>query len=95
MKRIMCLLIVMVMVGGCATIQRMDRLRLGMSKEEVIKILGKPSTTKTESTKETLGYELSPTWDSFWSEKEAYCVVLENGKVTKYCRISDLTQTPP
>jgi outer membrane protein assembly factor BamE (lipoprotein component of BamABCDE complex) len=44
MKRLIVLLLCL-WLGGCATAHKINAISLGMSKEDVIKTMGKPSST--------------------------------------------------
>jgi hypothetical protein len=70
------------LLAGCATnVSPTSRLSAGMTKQEVISILGNPGgTTSTAPGEEELRYShYNPS--AGWEE---YFVVLQDGKVTEY-----------
>jgi len=71
---------------GCATTSKMNRISLGMTKNEVIKLMGQPSSTAGINEEETLRYNLYNIHNDMYEE---YWVVLINGKVYKYGRAGD------
>ncbi|MBW2044702.1 MAG: outer membrane protein assembly factor BamE [Deltaproteobacteria bacterium] len=89
MKKLICLLVLVMVVSGCVTTKRINLLNLGMTKAEVIKAMGTPASTKAEYGREVLEYILYPTWDSTWADRQQFWVILEDGKVVKYGRAGD------
>lgn len=79
---------------GCATAHKINSISLGMSKEDVIKTMGKPvSTSATEGT-EYLNYKLAETGDDdFYGITTPYYVCVRDGKVISYGRTGDFDST--
>jgi hypothetical protein len=80
---------------GCATAPKMNRLSLGMTKEEVISVMGKPaSTSSAGESVELLHYHLSPTGGPILHLiTEEYFVKMLSGKVVAYGTMRDLDST--
>jgi len=93
----LCCILTLFLMGlcGCATTKRSNLIGLGMTKLEVIKIMGTPASSKGQSNKEILEYVLYPTWDSTWGNREYFWVTLENGKVVQYGRAGDFGSAMP
>ena len=85
-NRIMVLLVGLVLFFGCAgSSKNMNKLRLGMSKTEVIEAMGPPDSTSASRDIEFLKYR-------FYSEglfTSEYYVKLQNGSVDAYGRSGD------
>ena len=79
---------------GCATAGRINRVSLGMSKEEVIKVMGRPVSTSAEKGTEYLNYKLAETsTDDAYGISTPYAVCLRGGKVVSYGRHGDFGTT--
>jgi hypothetical protein len=90
MKTTIPILVLAALLGGCATAPRMTRLSLGMTKPEVIRILGKPVSSSATDGVEYLNYRLSETGnDRTWDVTKPYFVQLKDGKVTAWGRHGD------
>ena len=85
MKKIFILLLISGLLVGCSTAQLMNRVSLGMTKDEAIKsIRREPSTTKVNSNgTEILEYIL---YNTMTCSYEQYWVVLKDGKVAWFGR---------
>ena len=79
-------MIIMIVLTGCATTGKMNKISIGMSKSEVIDLMGTPASTAGIGREETLRYNLYDTQFDTYSE---YWVVLNDGKVYKYGRAGD------
>jgi len=88
MKRILVLLVCLCLLAGCATASLMNRVSLGMTKDEAIQAIGRqPSTIKANSDgTEILEYVLYNTYNSLY---EQYWVLLKDGKVVQFGRAGD------
>ncbi len=96
MKTLYALILANVMViAGCATAHKMNRLSLGMTKQEVISVMGRPTSTASPGKgQEILRYNLSATGeDAFEGITDEYFVTLIDGKVDSYGRIGDFDST--
>ncbi len=75
------------LLAGCATSAvRMNDLRPGMTKAEVVNILGTPSSTSSDGTSEYLNYILDP---GGLYPMTPYYVKITDGRVTHYGRQGD------
>jgi hypothetical protein len=82
-------------LAGCATAPKMNRLSVGMTKQEVVSTMGQPASTAAPGGGvEILRYRLSPTSDhAFYGITEEYFVRLVNGKVDSYGKMGDFDST--
>ena len=93
MKTILTLLIPL-MLFGCATAHKMGGVRLGMTKTEVIEVLGRPSSVSAQESTEVLRYNLYETSDDAYDGIDSvYFVRLINGNVESYGRMGDFDST--
>ena len=82
--------IVLMALVGCATASRTDRLSLGMTKEQVLAVMGQPASTAADHDVEVLRYKLSTTGhDAFHHRTEEYFVRLVSGKVERFGKAGD------
>jgi hypothetical protein len=82
MKKVLTFFIVLAFVA-CATGEKMSRLNEGMTKDEVVEVLGKPDGFRRTGDYEVLTY--TNRLISGWSYDTAdYHVVLKNGEVVEY-----------
>ena len=89
--KITLILVALTCLIGCATASRTNRLRIGMSKQEVVTAMGKPASTAADASGiEVLRYELSATrHDALHHRTEEYFVRLTSGKVERFGRRGD------
>ena len=81
LKRVLIVCCVLVFMVGCATSsKRLNNLHVGMTKAEVIEILGEPSYTSAVEDVEILTYKLRT--DTLFSK--VYLVKIINGKVEQF-----------
>lgn len=93
MKSIFVLLLCLGL-SGCATAYKMNLVSLGMSKEDVIKAMGKPASTSAIEGTEYLNYKLSETsTEDFYGISTPYYVCIRDGKVISYGRTGDFNTT--
>jgi len=79
---------------GCATAKKLNLVSLGMSKQDVIKTIGKPSSVSAIEGTEYLNYSLSETADDdFYGRYTPYYVCIRDGKVVSYGRKGDFDTT--
>lgn len=86
-----------VLLTGCATAHKMNNINLGMTKQEVVKKLGRPISTSAQHGVEYLNYRFSETDDDdFYGRCKPYYVRLVGGEVESYGRLGDFdsTKTP-
>ncbi len=91
------LLIISIVIVGCATSGKINNVGIGMTKSEVIVVMGKPVSVSAKGDTEYLNYKLSETDNdavSGWTSK--YYVRLIDGKIDSYGRTGDFdsTKTP-
>ena len=97
MKHLTVAFFVAILLAGCATAGKISTVQLGMTKDDVIKVMGKPTSVSAQGGSEYLNYALSETDDdAFRGWTKPYYVRLINGKVESYGRTGDFdsTKTP-
>lgn len=77
--------------AGCATSPRMNKLSVGMTKDEVLDILGSPDSTSAKGGAEYLSYMLHD--GPLGASANDYMVKLVNGKVDSFGHYRDVV--PP
>lgn len=87
---IVCLLL----TTSCASTQsKLNGLRVGMTKQEVIQEMGDPVTTQADADSETLVYKPNLMAMEGWAFSRQYWVILKDGKVTRYGNAKDLKRS--
>ena len=84
-------------ISGCATptAKKMNALSLGMTKAEVIQVMGEPASTSAAGGREILVYNLSPNDDvAQYRVTLEYWVALVGGKVVSYGTPRDVSGAP-
>ena len=71
------------LVSGCVS-QDTSKLSIGMTKEEVIKVMGEPLTVGADTDYEYLNYRVSSSTGSYGYLTQQYTVRLTNGHVISY-----------
>ena len=72
MRGLISIVLVVFATGCVATTARTRRLSLGMGKQEVLKVMGSPTSVKAKDNEEVLEYLLWPTWSpSIYDKKTA------------------------
>lgn len=99
MKHLIVTIALVLLLGGCATAHKISDVQLGMTRDDVIRVMGKPTSVSAQSGAEYLNYALSegPTGsDPLGILTKPYYVRLINGKVESYGRTGDFdsTKTP-
>jgi hypothetical protein len=87
--------LLLVALIGCSSTQKMNNISLGMSKAEVIAVMGSPnSSAGYDGGVEVLKYSLAKNLDEvmLYTASE-YFIQLKDGKVTKYGRMGDFDST--
>lgn len=85
-----------VTMGCAATAHKMNSVSIGMTKQEVISVLGLPASTSAKEGMEYLNYQFSETVrDASTGITSPYFVRLVNGKVDSYGRLGDFDSTKP
>ncbi len=94
MKKFIALFFFSVLVTGCATAHNISAVQIGMTKDEVIKVMGRPASMSVKRGTEYLNYSLSETDDqAFYGITQPYYVRLINGRVDSYGRLGDFDST--
>jgi hypothetical protein len=85
------LLVVILVLAGCATAPRTNRLHVGMTRAEVVSAMGRPSSTAANAAGiMVLRYRLSATGhDAFHHRTDEYFVRLIGGRVDCFGRDGD------
>lgn len=82
-KKIAVMIISFLLIACGTSAKRLNEVSVGMSKTEVMQILGSPESVRAQGGEEVLIYTLSNSWNSgVWNEK--YYVRLINGQVHSY-----------
>lgn len=97
MRRVFVITLIALALNGCATAGKIAGVRLGMTKDEVIAVMGKPASVSAQGRAEYLNYALSETDDqAFYGVSSPYYVRLVDGRVESFGRTGDFdsTKTP-
>lgn len=97
MRNLLFFVIICIVVIGCATAGKISGVRLGMTKQEVISVMGPPASVSAQGRTEYLNYALSETDDqALYGITKPYYVRLVDGSVDSYGRTGDFdsTKTP-
>jgi len=97
MKYLIATLTTILFLSCSATSNKISGVQLGMTKDDVIRVMGKPTSVSAQGGKEYLNYALSETdYDAAYGRTTPYYVRLINGKVESYGRTGDFdsTKTP-
>lgn len=92
MKKTLCTLAIAafaLLLGGCMTAERLNDVRIGMTKDQVISLLGTPDSTSAQADVEYLTYYLEA--DPNYGRDRPYMVRLVDGKVESFGRFAQLT----
>ena len=77
------------LIAGCNSASNMNKVRIGMTKDEVLTILGQPDSTSAQANVEYLTYYLIAD-TSYYGRDQPYMVRLVNGKVESFGRFAQL-----
>ena len=87
-------MIAIISLAACATAHKISQVRIGMTKQEVIELMGQPVSTSATRDVEYLSYSLFETGDdAFFGRTRPYYVRIINGKVEAYGRAGDFNST--
>lgn len=91
MKKIILLLFIAAIAGGCSldpfriprtNVENSKKLRVGMTKSEVLAVMGEPVKNESFSRPDIWFYYFNTNWiDGFVTEDECFPVVFKDGKV--------------
>ena len=94
--KVLAVIALAILLFGCATSSKINAVQLGMSKSEVIAVMGNPVSISAKGGSEYLNYNLSETDDdAFRGWTTPYYVRLVDGKVDSYGRTGDFDSTQP
>jgi hypothetical protein len=83
MKRKLLYLVIVILISACATGERIVRLEPGMTKNQVLDVMGKPDGFKAQDGYEVLRY--TNRLISGWSwDRADYNIVLKDGKLVEF-----------
>jgi len=82
-------LLAIALLAGCVTADKLNDVRIGMTKEQVVSLLGTPDSTSAQGNIEYLTYYLAT--DTTYGRDVPYMVRLVNGKVESFGRFNQLT----
>jgi hypothetical protein len=80
-------LFIVALLAGCATAEKLNNIRIGMTKDQVIAQLGKPDSTSAQANIEYLTYYLA---NEGAYREQPYSVRLVDGKVESFGRFMQL-----
>ncbi|WP_446728629.1 outer membrane protein assembly factor BamE domain-containing protein [Pleomorphomonas sp. T1.2MG-36] len=74
-----------------ASREKLSTLEPGMSKEQVVKVLGQPDSSRLRNGESCLMYSM---WRDFWNRRpgdysDRYFACFSNNKLTSYGRVGD------
>jgi hypothetical protein len=96
-RNLLWLLLIGFAVAGCATAGKISGVRIGMTKQEVVAVMGPPASVSAQGKSEYLNYSLSETDDqAFYGITRPYYVRLIDGRVESFGQTGDFdsTKTP-
>ena len=94
MKKLILISFCILILTGCATAHKLTRINLGMSKEDVIKKIGRPVSVSVQGKTEYLNYRFFETGeDAFCGITDPYYVRIIDGKVESYGKLGDFDST--
>lgn len=94
MKLLGMLLSIVFILVSCATAHRISNVQIGMTKEDVIRVMGRPASTSAKDKIEYLNYSLSETNDqAFDGVTKPYYIRIVNGRVDSFGRLGDFDST--
>lgn len=95
--------LLLILLSGCANINKLNKLSIGLESYEVPSKMGKPSTeASTGNTIYYIYYLYETDWDAFmdtffgylpWWKPKPYFVQIKNYKVSAYGRMGDFDST--
>ena len=95
-NKLLATILLSLILSACATSGKINRISLGMTKAEVIGLMGAPVSTSATDGTEYMNYRLSETSDeAFEGRTTPYFVRIVNGRVDSYGRTGDFDSTQP
>jgi hypothetical protein len=87
-------LVLVTIISGCANSGKINNVRLGMTKDEVIKVLGEPVSITAQDDNKFLNYKLSETNnDALRGLTTPYYVKIMNDRVESFGRSADIVNS--
>lgn len=91
MKKLICFLIPVILISGCvAMANRINVVKIGMTREEVINKVGKPVSKGAQGATEYFNYRL---FENYWGYPQPYYVRFVDDKVDSYGKLGDFDST--
>lgn len=85
---IVSMLVLGALLAGCATSDKLNYIHIGMTKDQVVGILGTPDSTSAQANVEYMTYYL--TTESGYGRDQPYMIRLVSGKVESFGRFAQL-----
>lgn len=96
MKTLFMVFSLLILTGCATTSQKTNLLSVGMTKQEVVQIMGTPKSTSAQNNTEFLLYdEYENQTQIYLDEPSEYFIKISNGKVVSYGRMGDFDSTKP
>ena len=94
-RLLFAIVVAAILTTGCAaTAHKMNSVSIGMTKQEVINVLGSPTSTSAKEGVEYLNYRFSETNNQAINGiTSPYFVRIVNGRVDSYGRLGDFDST--
>jgi outer membrane protein assembly factor BamE (lipoprotein component of BamABCDE complex) len=90
------LVFVFLLIAGCATSHKINRVSLGMTKAQVIQAMGDPVSTSASDGIEGLRYHLYDNQQAvFQKSPTEYWIYFNGGRVVKYGKAGDFDMGAP
>jgi hypothetical protein len=86
--QLLALILIGALFAGCATSDQMNRIRIGMTKDQVVDILGKPDSMSGQANVVYLTYYLEA--PNRYEQEQPYMIRLVDGKVESFGRFRQL-----
>lgn len=94
MKKFYIISVLSLFLLGCASTEQFNKIQIGMTKSEVIQIVGSPRNVSAEGSVEYMTYMISETGsDAYYGRETPFFVRLVNGKVEAYGKKGDFNST--
>lgn len=94
MKYAIAFLLMMTSIGCATTANRLNKISIGMTKPEVIDLLGDPVSVSATNSVEYLNYQFTETRnDIIYKREHPYFVRIVSGKVESYGKLGDFNST--
>lgn len=93
MKKYLICLLALFLLSCVSSPSKMNHVNLGMSKAEVVSILGSPQSTRAQGRVEYLVYQFLERNPLIDSRPSPYFVRLVDGKVESYGKVGDFDST--